>query len=307
MTKLLATFAPFPLLLALALGSATAFAQDIEPRAYSNAPIGVNFLVVGYARTEGGLSSDGSLPLTDIDLHTNNAVLGLARVIELGGQSAKIDLIAPYTQLSGDAQFDDAPIERNVNGFADPKVRLSVNFYGAPALSLKEFANYHQDLIVGASLQIGLPLGQYDDARLVNIGTNRWSFRPEIGVSKTRGRWTLELATGATLYTDNDDFYGGKRREQDPIYSTQGHLIYNFRNGWWASLDATYFAGGRTTIDGVDKRDLQQNWRGGLTLAIPLDRLNSLKLYASNGVSARTGNEYDLYGIAWQYRWGGGL
>ncbi|HSB96107.1 MAG TPA: transporter, partial [Spongiibacteraceae bacterium] len=236
-----------------------------------------------------------------------NTVLGLAHVFALGGQSAKIDLIAPYTDLSGSAKFNGAPLERNVTGFADPKIRLSVNFIGAPVLDLKQFANYRQDLIVGGSLQIGLPLGQYADTRLINIGSNRWSLRPELGVSKTRERWTLELATGATFYTDNDDFYGGKRREQAPIYSTQGHLIYNFRNGWWVSLDATYFEGGSTTIDGLDKRDLQQNWRGGLTLAIPIDRQNSVKLYASNGVAARTGNEFDLFGLAWQHRWGGGL
>jgi hypothetical protein len=294
-------------LLGLMVGGADAIAQDIEPRAYSNAPIGVNFLAAGYARTDGGLSTDGSLPLTDINLRTDSAVLGMAHVLEIGGQSAKIDLIAPYTRLSGDAKLDGAPIDRNVDGFADPKVRLSVNLYGAPALTLRDFANYRQDLIVGVSLQASLPVGQYDDDRLVNIGTNRWAFRPEVGVSKASGRWTLELAAGATIYTDNDNFYGGKRREQDPIYSMQGHLIYSFHNGWWASGDATYFEGGRTTIDGVHKNDQQKNWRGGLTLAIPIDRLNSVKLYASNGVSARTGNEFDLYGVAWQYRWGAGL
>ncbi len=172
---------------------------------------------------------------------------------------------------------------------------------------MKEFANYKQDLIIGASLQVSVPSGQYDSSKLVNIGTNRWSFKPEVGISKALGPWTLEVAAAATLYTDNNDFFGGNTRSQDPLYSFQGHAIYSFRSGIWASLDVTYFTGGRTTINGTRNDDLQENWRVGGTLAFPVSARNSIKLYASSGVSSRTGNDYDLIGIAWQYRWGGGL
>jgi hypothetical protein len=199
------------------------------------------------------------------------------------------------------------PVERKVDGFADPRFRLSVNLYGSPALTLKEFRDYEQDLIIGASLQVSAPAGQYDDSRLINIGNNRWSFKPEIGISQAVGPWTLELQAAATFFTDNDDFFGGNRRSQDPIYSLQGHAIYGFSSGIWASLDATYFNGGRTTINGEEGNDLQQNWRLGGTLALPVNIRNSLKLYASSGVSARTGNNFDLLGVAWQYRWGAGL
>jgi hypothetical protein len=209
--------------------------------------------------------------------------------------------------LSGRAEVAGHPFERNVDGFADPKFRLSVNLYGAPALTLKEFKDYEQDLIVGASLQVSVPSGQYDDSRLVNIGTNRWSFKPELGISQAMGPWTLELQAAATFFTDNNDFFSGNTRSQDPIYSLQGHAIYGFRSGIWASLDATYFTGGRTTLNGAQSNDLQQNWRLGGTLAFPVDVHNSVKLYVSSGVSARTDNNYDLIGIAWQYRWGAGL
>ncbi len=151
------------------------------------------------------------------------------------------------------------------------------------------------------------PLGQYDESRLVNIGTNRWSFKPEVGVSKAVGPWTLEIAAAAMFFTDNDDFFGGNALSQEPIYSLQGHLVYGFRSGIWVSVDATYFAGGRTTLNGDQNNDLQQNWRVGGTVAVPVDRANSVKFYLSTGLSARTGNEYDLVGVAWQYRWGGGL
>jgi len=162
-------------------------------------------------------------------------------------------------------------------------------------------------VIVGASLQVGAPLGQYDPSRLVNLGNNRWSFKPELGLSKALGAWTLEGKLAATLFTDNNDFFGGGHRSQDPVYSGQGNLIYSFANGVWASFDATYYAGGRTTLNGVRGDDLQQNWRLGGTLAFPVDARNSVKLHASSGVSARTGNNFDAIGIAWQHRWGGGL
>ena len=282
-------------------------AQSIEPRSYSNAPVGVNFLVGGYAYTRGGLAFDSSLPLTDPNLVTSSAVLGYAKTLDLWGKSGKFDVIVPYSWLSGTANYLGDPVQREVNGLGDTLLRLSVNFYGAPALSLREFRSYRQDLIVGASLQVSVPTGQYDDTKLVNLGTHRWFFKPEIGVSKAIGPWTFEGQGAVTVFTTNHDFFDGNRRSQDPLYSLQAHAIYSFRSGIWGSVDATYFAGGRTTLNGTRNVDLQQNWRAGATLALPVDVYNSVKLYASRGLSARTGNSYDLVGIAWQYRWGGGL
>jgi hypothetical protein len=289
------------------LAASPARAQDIEPRQYANTPIGVNFLISGYAYTQGGVPSDPALPLTSPDLDTSSAVLGFARSLDFWGRSGKIDVVAPYTWLSGSAQLDGEPVSRDISGFADPRLRVSINLYGAPSLTMKEFPAFHQDLIVGAALQISAPWGQYDDTRLVNIGTNRWFFRPSLGVSKAVGPWILEATAAVTLYTDNTDFYGGKTREQDPLYGLEAHVIRSFSHGVWGSLDATYFTGGSTTIDGVAERDLQRNWRVGATLALPINKRNSVKLYGSSGVSARTGNDYDLLGVAWQYRWGGGI
>lgn len=291
----------------LIAGASTARAQDIEPRAYSNAPVGMNFLVVGYAYTRGGLAFDASLPVKDPNLETSSAVLAYVRTLDLWGKSAKFDAVVPYTWLSGTAVAAGETIQREVNGVADSKFRLSVNLYGAPALTLDEFGDYRQDLIVGMSLQVSVPIGQYDSGRLVNIGTHRWSFKPEVGASKAVGPWTLEVSAAATVFTDNTNFFGGNTRAQDPVYSMRGHVIYSFRSGIWASLDATYLTGGRTTLNGVQSNDLQQNWRVGGTLSFPVDVRNSIKLYASSGVWARTGNNFDLIGIALQHRWGGGL
>jgi len=288
-------------------GARPAPAQDIEPRSYSNAPIGVNFLIAGYAYTRGGIAFGSQVPITNPNLESSSAVIAYARVLDVWGMSAKFDATVPYAWLSGTADYRGDTVTRNVNGFANSAFRFSINLYGAPALSLAEFAGWEQDVIIGASLRVIAPWGQYDDTKIVNIGTNRWSFKPELGISKAIGPWTLEAKAAATFFTANDDFFGGKSLRQDALYSVQANAIYSFRSGIWGSLDATYFTGGRTTLDGTVNSDLQQNWRIGGTLAIPIDRQNSLKVHASSGVSSRTGNDYDLVGVAWQYRWGGGI
>ena len=147
-----------------------------------------------------------------------------------------------------------------------------------PRSPFKEFAGYRQNLILGASLQVSAPLGQYDSDKLVNIGTNRWSIKPELGLSKAFGPLTLELAAGVSIYTDNHDFFGGQTRAQDPIYSIQGHVLYNLPPAYGRRLDVTYYTGGRTTIDGVEGNDLQKNVRLGATVALPVTRHHSVKL-----------------------------
>jgi hypothetical protein len=284
-----------------------AYAQDLEPRAYTNTPVGLNFLLAGYGYAAGGVATDPSLPLQNVDLQVHSALLAYARALNLWGTSGKFDVVLPYAWLSSTAELSGQPREREVSGLANPRLRFSVNLYGAPALSLPEFASYRQDLIIGASLQVSVPLGQYDADKVVNIGTNRWFFKPELGLSKALGPLTLELATGVTFYTDNHNFFGGKTRAQAPIYSVQGHVSYTVGAGIWVAMDGTYYTGGRTTVDGVEGNDLQKNSRLGVTIALPVNRYTSVKLYGSTGLSTRTGSNFNAGGIILQYRWGGGL
>jgi hypothetical protein len=285
----------------------SASGQDLEPRAYTNIPVGFNFILAGYAYSAGGVLFDPAIPLDNAHIKINGPVLAYARSIKVGRMSGKIDIILPYAWLSGTADYQGQPVARSVSGLGDPRVRMSVNFIGAPALTLSEFKDYKQDLVVGASLQIYLPLGQYDRDKLVNIGTNRYSFKPELGFSKALGHFQLELTGGALFYTVNDEFYQGKTRSQDPIGSVQGHVEYNFKHGVWAAIDGTYYWGGSTTLDGVRGKDLQKNTRIGCTVAIPLNLHHALKLYYSTGVSTRTGTDFDLIGALLQYKWGGGI
>lgn len=296
-------------ILAFALLS-TAFnvhAQDLEPRAYSNAPVGMNFLLAGYRYSDGALIFDTSLPVTDANARVDMGFIGYVRTLGIAGKSAKAGVLLPYAGLDADGYVEGVFRTRKDNGLADPALFFSINLYGAPALSHEEFKDFQQDTIIGLTFKLTAPLGVYDNEKLLNIGTNRWSFKPELGISQAIGRWTLEAALAAIFYTDNDDFDNGKTRQQDAIYSAQVHAIYSFPRNIWASVGATYYAGGRTTVEGISSDDLQRNWRSGFTLAFPVNRNHSIKLFGSSGVSTRTGTDYDALGVAWQYRWGGGV
>ena len=294
-------------ILAVLVSRATGEAQDLEPRAYANAPVGLNFLILGYAYSKGEVAFDESVPIEDARLTAHIGFLAYARSLNVWGRAGKIDVVLPYAGISGTADVAGRPQERDVAGFGDPRVRFSWLLYGAPALSPAEFADYKSDLIVGVSVAVTAPLGQYDSDKLVNIGTNRWSVKPEVGISKTLGAFTLELDTGVTFYTTNDDFFGGHTLRRDPLYAVQGHVIYQTRWGIWGAVDTTYYTGGATTIDSGKRGERQENLRFGATVAIPVDRRNSIKLHGSTGATARIGGNFDTVGIAWQYRWGGGL
>ncbi len=283
------------------------YAQDLEPRAYTNIPRGMNFVLAGYSYSQGGLVFDPAIPLKNADIHIHGTVFAWARSIKVGPMSGKVDVILPYGWLSGSAEYDGQTVTREVSGLADPRIRMSVNFIGAPSLPLSGFKGYKQNFVMGGSLQVFLPLGQYDPLRLVNLGTNRYTIKPELGASKTLGNFQIELTGGVAFYTTNYDFYGGKTRSQAPIGSIQGHVNYSFKKGVWAALDGTYYWGGHSTVDGVEGNDLQKNTRLGLTVAIPLGIHQSLKINLSTGVSTRTGSDYDVAGLIWQYRWGKGL
>ena len=270
-------------------------------------PIGLNFIIGGYTYSEGGLAIDPATPVQNANLQTHAPFVAYARSFDAWSKSAKVDLVLATACLSGEAEADGVPVSRDVCGLLDPALRVTVNVFGAPALTLEEFRQYRQDLIVGLSLQVMAPFGQYDSDRLVNLGTNRWAFKPEIGASKKLGALIVEAALGANFFTTNDDYFGGRTREQDPIVSTQVHLIYEFSGGRWLAINATYYSGGRTTLDGEKQNnELSSTWVGA-TLALPVDRQHSVKLHASTGVSVRYGDDFTTIGAAWQYRWGGGF
>lgn len=270
-------------------------AQEIEARAYSNAPIGINFASLGIVQ-----ASSSSYRLT-------SEAASYTRIIDVAGQSGKVTLILPYSQLTGTGKLGGQSINASSEGLSDPLIKASVNLYGAPALSLDQFKNYQQDLIIGASLAASIPWGHYNNEQMINVGANRWFIQPGVGASQAVGPWRFELAGAATIYTSNTSFLGGNTLSQNPVYSTQTHVIYYFPSTAWISADATYYVGGKTYVNSMPVSGSQENWRFGATFSYPINKQNYIRINASTGTYSRTNNSYDLIGISWQYRWGGGI
>ena len=172
---------------ALLVGLADVKAQEAEPRSYSNTPVGLNFLIAGYVYAQGKMAFDPNLSIADAKFHSNTGVLAYVRSFDFAGQSAKFDVIVPGSSFDAQGLVNGLPREREMTGLGDPRFRFSFNLFGAPALSAKDFANYQQDLIVGVSFQVSAPLGQYDNSKLLNLGNNRWSFKPELASPRLGG------------------------------------------------------------------------------------------------------------------------
>jgi len=270
-------------------------AQEIEARAYSNAPIGINFVTGGIAQVKSG-------PYT-----LSTEAISLTHILDVAGQSGRISLVLPYSELSGTGSLGGQAINASAEGLSDPMIKASVNLYGAPALSVSEFKNYQQDLIIGASLAASIPWGKYNSDQMINVGGNRTVIQPGIGASQAVGSWRLELAGMASIYTSNTNYMGNNTLSQNPVYSSETHVIYYFPNTAWISADATYFFGGQTYVNGSVVNGSQENWRFGSTISYPVDKHNAFRLTGSTGVYSRTDTSYNAIGISWQYRWGGGL
>lgn len=289
---------------AVAVGGPAAAGQDLEPRAYAATPVGTTFLVVAVGRTNGGVLTDPSLPFEDVEATLGAATAGVGHTFDLFTRTALIVGTVPYARGTASGRIEEDTQEATRVGWVDGRVKLSVNLFGGRALRAHEFRSVRRSIIVGASLTTVLPIGQYHGNRLVNLGTNRWAFKPEAGVSIPSGRWTLDAYGGVWLYGANDDFFPGDvRREQAPIVALQGHVSYTMRPRLWAAFDATWYSGGATTIAGVRRNDMQRNSRVGATLSLPLYRSQSLKLAYSTGATTRVGGDFNTLVVAWQTAW----
>lgn len=282
-----------------------ASAQDMEPRAYANAPVGMNFMGVTYQRSSGNVVVDESFNLEDVEARFNIWAIGYVRTADFFGRSAKVSVIVPYSTGDAAGLFDGQPISGTRSGLVDPIVKVSVNFIGGPALRMSEFVRYQQKTLVGASLRVTAPLGQYDPNKIVNLGTNRWSFRPELALSRLQGKWTFEVYGSVTFYTANHRFRGTSTLSQAPIGAVQGHVNYTFRPGLWLSFNTTFYAGGQTDVDGVKRNDLKSNTRCGVTFSLPIARQQSLKFLISRGLVTRIGSDFRTLGVGYQFAWGG--
>jgi hypothetical protein len=288
--------------LAVCAPATAVLGQELEPRSYSAAPVGSSFLVAGYSHSSGELLFDTSSPITDARAKINTAVVGYSHVFDLAGHQAGVAALAPYSWGTASGAVGEDRQEISRSGLGDIRIRLSALLAGGPALAPRAFATRKRTPIVGVSLIVVTPTGQYVPTRLINIGANRWAFKPEVGLSYPMGPWQVDAYAGAWLFAKNDDFRGAERT-QNALGSFQGHVSYTVRPRLWMALDTTYYTGGVTSLDGVADANRQANLRVGATLSLPVGRRQSIQFNYSRGAVTRFGGDFSTFGVAWQSAW----
>ena len=289
---------------ALHLVAASAIvAQELAPRTFWPAPKGAQVLLAGYSRSTGDILFDPSLPVSGVDSKINRFIGAYQQTLSLAGRTANLRLELPYDDGTTTGQLNDQPASGSVSGFGDLRTTLSFNLLGAPTMNREEFMQLRANPkpIIGASVTITAPTGEYDEDRLINIGTNRWATRFRLGyIQPFWDQWMLELGAGTWFFQDNDEFLG-QTREQDPITALDISLIRRFKPGFWMSADLNYYFGGRTTISGIASADFQRNSRGGLTIAYPFARRHAIRASYSIGINTDIGGDYETLLVTYIY------
>lgn len=294
--------------LALSALALPCLAQDIEPRRWSHLPLGSNFGGVAYAYTDGDISFNPVLRIKDGEFDLNTAAFKYIHAFEFLGKSARIDLTQNYQSGSWSGLVNGLSTDTKREGWADSALRFAVNLYGAPPLSGQEFIDYrkatHCETIVGMGLVTTFPTGEYFEDKLINLGSNRFSFTPQLGVIHTRGKWSMELSSSVSFYTDNDEFFNGGEHEEDAYLICQGHLIYTFMPGLWLGASVGYGYGGESTINSLPADDLKGNLGWGLSAGIPVNRSFGFKIaYIGIRTQEDTGSDNDTFTIACSLQW----
>jgi outer membrane putative beta-barrel porin/alpha-amylase len=287
-------------------------AQDLAPRAYIITPVHSNAVTLTYSFLDGDIILEG-LPLTGATTKTNVAVFNYSHSLSFFGRNASFLVSLPYGVGNFRGKVAEAEVLAYRSGLMPTRLRFSVNLKGGPAMNTQEFIKWRQKTIVGISLTFVPLTGQYDPTKLINLGTNRWAFKPELGYSRRWGHWLLDGYGGVWFYTTNHEFFshnqfspGINTQSQSPIGSFEGHLSYDFKPRLWISLDANYWFGGATSLNGVQASGtVQRNSRVGLTVSVPLSRRQSIKLSYNNGAYIRYGGNFQNVSVAWQYAWVG--
>jgi hypothetical protein len=284
-----------------------AIGQDIEPRRWTPLPVGMNVLGAGFIHTDGDIAFDPVLEIDDATVEIDAAIVSYLHAFDLLGKSARFDIRLPYMDARWEGLLAGEPASVERRGFGDPRVRLSVNFLGAPALKGKAFhayrASHQTNTVVGAALSVTLPLGEYKQDKLLNLGENRYIFRPQLGFVHTRGHWSYELTGSVFLYTDNDEFFGNDKREQEPLYALQTHLVYSSPQRWWVSIGAAHNLGGKSSVNGVKKDDRKRDALFGVSAGVPIGLRSSVKLaYVGSRTREDTGKDTDSVAFAYSIR-----
>jgi hypothetical protein len=286
-------------------------AQDLAPRAYIITPVHWNAVTLTYSFSDGAVLLSGALPVPDATATLHVPIISYFHSLSFFGRSANVTAILPYGVGHFQGTFMDHETKIYRSGLMDSSFRFSVNLMGGPAMSVKEYQSWQQKTILGVSLRVVAPTGQYDPTKLVNNGASRWGFKPEFGASRRWGHWVLDAYAGVWFFTSNNEFWshnsfypGTRSQSQAHIASLEGHLSYDVKPRFWISLDSNFWYGGRTSLNGVENpQTLQENSRIGVTASIPVSKRQSLKFSYSYGDHATFGGNFQSVSVAWQYSW----
>ena len=278
------------------------FAQELEPRGYANLPKGMNALAVVAGLSSGNVAVDPSLPIADLKITGHSAGIGYMRTFGLAGKLARVLVNVPYMSLTGNLKLNGQDTSISRNGFGDLRMLFGINLIGSPAVGSSEFRQYQQKTIVGLSLLVVAPTGLYLEDKLVNLGSNRWAFKPELGVSKRFKNIYAEAYSGFWFYTKNNEFLVTKTKKVEPVFSIQGHANYYFRNHIWVGINGNWFTGGQTFVNDVPAGNLKDNWRIGATVSSPLfSPKHFIKLQFHVGAFTNSGYKYSVLTLGYQY------
>jgi len=279
----------------------SAFSQDLEPRAYANVPKGINVLAVGYGFNKGNVLSDPSLPIKDFKINTQILVVNYIRSFSIAKKLARVQVNLPMADMQGRLLLNGEEVTGSRTGLADMRIRFGINLTGSPALDRKNFRQYEQKAIFGVSLVTSVPTGRYYEDKKINIGSNRWAFKPEMGISRRFKHVYAEAYLGAWFYTNNTEYLTNKVLKQKPTLSLQAHASYYFKNQMWVGFNTNWYKVGATTIDDVPTGDVLDDWRIGATFSTPLSKSQSLRLQYHTGLLSNLGLNYDSVTLAYQY------
>mgnify|MGYP001817459856 FL=1 len=257
------------------------WAQEVEIRRWNHLPINENFATVNFAHTEGDIAVDPTLRLEDVTVDLETWLLGYVRTFELLDKTARVEVRQAWQSGTWEGLVDDMPRIVSRDGASDTFARFSVNVVGAPPLAGEAYAAYRSakkvETIVGTALSLQLPTGQYFEEKLVNLGTNRFTFSPQVGIYQRLYNWSFEATAIARFHTDNTSFFGGKRREQDPLYAIDGSVEYIFQSGFWVSAGTGINVGGQSTVDGIERDDRRGSYGWAIRGGFPVLRSLSFR------------------------------
>ena len=269
----------FPILVLLVQN---AFSQDVEPRRWTPIPLGTHILGVGYSYTSGDVFFDPLLQAEDVKIKAHSLVVNFAQPIKIGNKLGSINVLLPFSTADWDGFLSGVPTGINRTGFADPILRASLILAGPPAGNAQEIRQYRLDnptyTSFGISLAITFPLGEYFEDKLINLGNNRYVFRPQVGMIHYWGEWSFELTGSVFLYTRNPDFFNDAERDQRPTFAMQSHLVKQFRKGAWLSLGAGYGLGGESVINRQPNGDYRSNLLASASYSFMISQRQGLKL-----------------------------